>query len=520
MYLGEIVSRIQSQADFAPQSTPGFQKYLVDQVNDAYQDIWFQKDWTFNTKTIEQKVFPDLTPTNAAILFSAQTSSTAPASYPMASQNGAKYFNLSYSGSIGGVYARIDPRYYWQLFGSYIEFDGRDYRIVDVVPNTGSGVIKFYVDDVVISSKDNGAFTLTGSNDWKIKFREYKMPHDLAEIMDVSWSNTRDVNALRYGQATSLPERNANDLAINFQLQAAKPFCYIPKSYSFMNDTSEQFSTTISTASASNYYDQTTHYFAWERFDLATGASSGITEPLTVNITGSTVSSITFTDARTLPVGQARRLLFGIKRTNYNLDTIKWFYATYVGTNSMTQEWTEAQDFTWRYDEEEKVITATEYLTYQQVIASGNEGWRGNQMTLYNGHINRKGIIFYPRISSTDHSEVKTGTNGVNDIGYAQDSIATIRYLYKPVPLEEKYDSPMIPAEFHHLLIHKVLENLCLKFDKQTQAAYYSRKYETMLRNFITRYGNERNTIAMRSNSMGIAGGFYYRRGIINYQGS
>jgi hypothetical protein len=78
----------------------------------------------------------------------------------------------------------------------------------------------------------------------------------------------------------------------------------------------------------------------------------------------------------------------------------------------------------------------------------------------------------------------------------------------------------MIPAEFHHLLIHKVLENLCLKFDKQTQAAYYSRKYETMLRNFITRYGSERNTIAMRSNSMGIAGGFYYRRGIINYQGS
>ena len=89
MHLGEIISRVQQQEDFAPINTPICQKYLTDTINDAYQDLWYSRTWTFNTKTVDLPVYPDLDAADAGQLFA--TEQAVPGA-PLETIIGATYF--------------------------------------------------------------------------------------------------------------------------------------------------------------------------------------------------------------------------------------------------------------------------------------------------------------------------------------------------------------------------------------------------------------------------------------------
>lgn len=506
MYVNEILARVQSQVDFAPQSTPGFTKYLVDTINDAYNDIWYERAWTFNTKTVDLAVYPDMSASQALYYFTGKTDVTT---YPLVCEIGSKLMSISVTGvATPPFYNLVQPKLLEQLFGAYIYVDGRDYQIVDisVVDSGADYTLRFYVDVPFITT---GALsTNIPYTNWAVKFKEYKLPSDLTEIEDISWNNNRDVGALRTGQAISLPERNANDVMLNYQLSAAKPYAYIPKSYSIMSDVNDAFTVTQNTGSGTAF-GVGTYFFAWEIVDLVTGASTGITQPITVVITATNIVSLTFTDDRTLPSGQMRRLLAGTKRTTNS--AIRWLYLQDIPLSSVAQPYDTTTNYTWRFTESSKTITITEYSRWIS-ISTTNAGYRDNLFLLYYGNIDRKNVIFYPRLASADQNI----SGEVGDV--SRESIASVRYLYKCAPLADDYEAPQFPAEFHNLLVWKTLEAVCLKFDKNTQANYYAKKYTEGLTNMLKRYGNEQNTIAVRTGSMGIRRG-WSPYGHINYTG-
>jgi len=507
MYLGEIISRVQSQADFAPINTPGFQKYLTDTINDAYQDLWYSRTWTFNTKTHDLPVYPDIDARDAGLLFASEQDSVGA---PLQTSIGSTVFDITYDETTVKFYSQTDPRFVEQLHGAYLCVEGRDYKIVDtqITDNGSDWTLRFFVDEPFRGDYLIG--TTVEFQDWSIKFRTYKLPEDCTEIMDVSWSNLRDVGGLRQGQAFSLPARNANDLAINWQLTAAKPYAYIPGSATFMWDTYESFSVTETTGVSGTYFSTETIYFGFEDVDIATGAPAGIVNTVTFTPSANNVQSITFTDDRHIHVGVYRRILLGVKRTVN--DPIKWVIFRNNPPTSLAQELSPTN--CWRYPETSITLTATSF--YEFVGTNSNlAGWRDNRTINYIGPSSRKNITFYPRLSTKD-IDAKYLENKIWTTFY-EASVASVRYLYKCVPLADKFDSPQLPAEYHNLLVFKALESVALKFDKGGTASYYARKYDAMLKNMMTRYASERNTIATKSNSMGVSRGFMWRNGTINY---
>jgi len=496
MQLSELKSRISSQADYAPTNTPGWDQYLTNILNDAYTKLWYERPWTFNTKTIDLMVYPDLSGTQALQLFTGQTNTTT---YPLKTSVTQCSFTLAITGANPVFYIQVSPAEIENLIGASLEVEGRDYTIVDIYINdTGSDYeITFYVDYPYYGDHDTGGEVSITS--WSIKFKEYKLPSDVNEIMDVSWRNNRDVGALRAGQAIGLAERSASDHNINWQLSSTKPSHYINKSYSYMYDTVDPLTVTQTTGLGTPY-PVGTYYFAWERYDLVTGATSGILDAQTVSITASNVISLNWTDYRALPVGQARRLLLGVKRSANSV--VKWVYLfdNYTGT---VNQWLEPSKGTiWRYGSTSKSLSADSYISLTSTGASPRDGYRGGSNSIqlnYNGNIDRKNILFFPRLGQADFS-----TNATTGRILEHSSVATIRYLYKCMPLADDYDSPQLPAEYHNLLVFKALETISLKHGKLTEAAYYTRMSDDLLKGMLSRYGDQRNVKLVKGGSMSI----------------
>ena len=507
MLARDIFARINSQADFAPTSTPGWLKYVSDTINDAYNEIWYSREWTFNTKTVELPVYPDLTAAQALELFTGETDATA---NPLVVVLGQTYGTITVTGGTPTFYSQVDHALLEQLTGASLEIEGRDYTIVDykIVDNGSTWSIWFYFDLPFFGA--HPASTDVDITDWKLKFKQYKLPEDCVDIIDVSWNNTRDVGALRTGQAVALAPRTAHDAALNMQLTSAKPYCYVPYNNTYQGQLIQSFAVTQNTG-VGTAFSTGTYYFAWEHVDMVTGASSGITEAITVNITATNVLSITFADNRTLPIGEYRRLLVGVRRTSDDL--IQWYYCNYFATNSVVQPWDPDNPFIWRSETATKTLTWGNYISASSLQgASYAGGYQGQGQTHYIGNNDRKKILFYPRLSTIDFDRT-------TEVGVIKESLATITYRSKCAPLVDQYDSPQLPAEFHQLIIFKALEAVCLKFEKDVQARYYAGKFQEQYRLMVTAYGNNHNIIMRKGNSMGIHGSFPVRPFTINYQG-
>jgi len=507
MLARDLYARVNSQADFAPQATPGWLKYVSDTINEVYSEIWYSRVWTFNTKSVELPVYPDMSAAQALNTFMNTTDVDA---VPLTVIVGQTFATLTTTGAIPTFYSSVANQLLEQLTGASIEIEGRDYTIVDykITDNGSTWDIRFYLDLPFIGAYADS--TDVEFTDWKLKFKSYKLPEDCVDVLDISWSNMRDPGGLRIGQSLALAPRLAHDMGLNMQLSSAKPSSYIPVMTTFQGDTFQDFTVT-QTASTGTAFPVGTYYFAWEIVDMVTGASSGLTQAITVNVTATNTINLIFADDRTLSVGTYRRLLIGVARRSG--DMIQWFYADYFPTTSVVAKYDPDSPFIWRSESTTKTLTYANYLTAANL--SGSErggGYRGQTQTHYIGNNDRRQVIFYPRLSTVDFDRE-------SDTSLVRESIATIRYVSKCAPIVDQYDSPQIPAEFQHLIVFKALESVCLKFDKPAQASYYANKYKEQYTLLVRRYSNDLNVIARKGNSMGIGIWGYSRPFSVTYQG-
>ncbi len=513
MYLDQLKTRIKSQTDFAPQSGQGYDQFLTSIINDAYHGIWYQRPWTFNTRTAELEVYPDLSAQQLLLLLTGTNDLTT---LPLQIANGTKVLFIGNTPGTPETYLTLKQDMFDQMLGAWIELDGRDYQIVDIRTNQDGGDygVYLFLDRVFYS---NVPFLETATFETAtVKFKTYKLPEDVSEILDVTFTNNRDVGGLRRGQVLPVNEKLANDYDLSYQQTGAKPMCFVPiTAQSFITDGDDFFTVTENTGGTTHFEANTTYYFAWERVDLCTGSTLGMSNPITYKPSSASVQSITFTAGRTLPLGQARRLIWGLKRPGTS--DISWNYGwlpygTIIPWNNFTPTipnfWIADEDST---TPETKTLTATGVITLMSSNSYLNNGMR-HPLTIskYQGATQRKAIRLYPRPQTVDFERRDPDGVSAGEPGpwYNIQSIATVRYVAKIPPLQEAYDTPMIPAEFHYLIVQKARVELYMRQDQLSHAAMAQRLYDEGMKSLISRYGNERSVVIQRS-QQGLTSGYW-----------
>lgn len=70
----------------------------------------------------------------------------------------------------------------------------------------------------------------------------------------------------------------------------------------------------------------------------------------------------------------------------------------------------------------------------------------------------------------------------------SQDRAVEIRYLSRPRRMSNDSETPIWPPQFHHLLVYKSLEDICLQHGMTTHAQLYERRATIMLERMKTKY--------------------------------
>jgi len=517
MYLQQLRSSLLDQANWVPQNTVGLIQSLNGMINEAYTQIWFERPWLWNTRTYELSVYPDLDAATSLLWFTGQTDpTTTPLSVSAGTAKPVLFSNIffwRYTDTVltSDFYTRVDEEMLSQLIGAWIEVEGRDYQIVDIlivnVPMSTDVEFQFYVDKLFTGPYEvptDGSFiTFT---DWTIKFKTYKLPEDLFEIQDVGFRDNRDTDSVRWGTVKGISQRDAQRLSLPYQLTSNLPLYYVPESlFPFATDGTDQFSVAqnvgVGTAFPTGKY-----YFAWERIDLASGATLGMSEPIDIVVTANNIESFTFTESRKMPQGQARRMLFGFKTEGNTKSDIKWTYAqNYMYSNNLSQTYFDGTSnilnpFFWKFSNDDRTLLFTDWGAMLNAVGPRNLGYRAPEnVTNYIGPTVRKGITFFPRAQPSNFM-----INDPDGRPWKMESACTIRYSFRPQALKDDYDTPVIPPEMHHLIVRRALVILYNKNGNPAQANQQLNQYMSEIKTWAMRYSSERDTIARLNQSWGV----------------
>jgi len=512
VYLSQLRASLQDQIDFTPQNTQGIIQSLNNMLNEAYYSLWFEHPWLFNTREHELGVFPDLDAATSLLWFTGETDPTAT---PLVTQISKNTFTWIYTGVQldTDFYKRINADMLQQLYGAWLTIENRDYQIVDIQIGNVGGIgpantfFTFYVDQPFYGEYASGVdieFT-----DWTIKFKTYKLPEDLFEIQDVSFRDNRDVAALRWGKIPAVTAREGVRFAFPYQITTSLPAAYVPGAFMpLLTDGQEEF-TTIATNVGTPAFPAGTYFFAWERMDLTTGATLGMSVPITITFGAATIDRIDFVPVTSLPEGQIRRLLIGQRTSGKTNSEIKWRYAQWYNdnVNPLAQIITDPTDSAnkvnptiWHFYDSSVRLTAAQYRTLMTQSTSGqlNTNYRGNSITNYIGPTDRKTITFYPRPQNINFS-----INDPDGRPWKIESMCTVRYSYRPQELKNEYDTPALPPEMHYLIVKRALVSAFNKFNKPAQANAMLTQYNKELAPYITRYSSERDTKVRLQQSWG-----------------
>jgi hypothetical protein len=113
---------------------------------------------------------------------------------------------------------------------------------------------------------------------------------------------------------------------------------------------------------------------------------------------------------------------------------------------------------------------------------------------VWKGAIGSKKVQFYPRPTTADKTVAVSGAE-------RELSFFHLRYLFKPSPLVDDYDVPLIPAAFHHLIVNKALTDIHSKFGNDSASLVAERKFEEGMKKLDARFASERDTLLVRSQS-------------------
>ena len=442
---GQIRNRVFNLSEYAPDdAATGYTNFVNATIQEAYQHIWDECPWHFASKETKRVVRPDITQTDNHL-------GSAIATPTLAVTNGSR--NATFSQSITETWMTKE--------NAKLQILGREY---DIVKRTSATVLEidppFQGDSTAIAS---------ATTDWKIFVRDYKMPDDCREILQVSFSNrVQDVNA--YGYVDSIPERTVISENLNWTITQDKPNYYVPLPFDHQTVDSHSLPTLSVENSGSGELVPGTYHVGWSVYNSATGVESSIE---IASITSTADFNIGITFAKPSKVGWNRKLYFGELQTDGS-----YKYIPMQGTGTLDL-----------YG-----IQETKFISYNDTakFTTGANQTPDKSHELYEYLVEHQGvqrfIRFYPRPQAKDYSAVGTSTSA-DRIEWA---FFQVRYLFTPPQLKADTDVPAMPDSFHSLIVCKVMQTVYERLGNQAaldiEERRYKQKMEVLRSRFVTSY--------------------------------
>lgn len=487
MNLTELRNRVKTITDYSPDLVV-YNEQMDMLINDAYNALWTEKQWTFSMKTMFLDIWPDIVPTQIGSGTVVQATVT----------------NNSRSVTFSAPVHALDLPYIWEA--QPFEIDGRDYTILKVVNSQ----------EIHLDVPFRGT-TSTTNITWKIKHRFYELPKDAIELLYLGHRDTPAVGKLPpYGAVRGLLCRRDEDWGLREDLTAFYSECYIPVGTANIPP--------AETLGLQNGGPGSGTFGAGESFEICWafegegGKLGPLSEPKIIKTTGvlippaptgiivsfltfdnQPVAAPAFTPATDQIVNQfegVRKRLFW--NQNFNRGTgvrlaglPVWREVTLGTTAPVTA-------VPGMSTHDDPVRVSDEVSTY--TIVAPNQMGSGNKR-----YQDWEGLHFrvrpYPRPIGSDFqypflagTEVPAFDAGVE----RQFRQWECRYYRKPGMLALQTDQPELPHEFHGLVVYKALADIFSKHDNATQAATYQKKYDNEIVRLAKRYVDNVDVSAVR----------------------
>ena len=461
MNLAQIKGRIKNQLDYTPVPSAALGNYLTSVINDAYLDIWLRRPYLFNQKEKDIRVFKDFE--NSDIY----NGGSAVGSNTIVFTHGSDVITFT-----NAFFQAGDTQVKEKFVGAYIKDpNGVSYEIKNVLSTTQCKLGRPYEGTTVTS----GTFT--------IYHRFAYLPNDLVEIMDVSFPNF-PINVNRKGKAYSIPRRIDVTIDLNQDLTGRKPNYYVPYSKEFAPTLTNTLNLV---ASGSGAIPDGEHYFAYTVVN-SEGAESGLADIQSITTSGAGAITITMNTgfASTKEISKFHfNIYYAQKRAGqdaysfWKIGVLKSYADFHDGTGG----------------------DLTDESTLNFSITTINDIQRA-EFPRFNEALGSKKIRFHPRPTAVDKSLTVAGESIPNELTFFH-----LRYTYKPQELQDDFDVPSIPSEFHQLIIDKSLIDIHAKFDNLSASQAAERRFERRVRALDARYSTERDGTLQRGQSQQWGGG-------------
>tara|TARA_R110000850_G_scaffold99865_3_gene206741 strand:+ start:496 stop:2007 length:1512 start_codon:yes stop_codon:yes gene_type:complete len=490
MNLKELRNKVKNITDYNPE----VQTYLDDVdniINDAYNEVYTDKRWTFAQKLVMQDIYPDVThngvrPTANLLDGRRQVIFSAP--IPELLENAME----------------------WE--GQIFQYDGRDFTIDQVISGT----------EIRLREPFRGptaALDLT----WNIAHRFYNLPEDCIEVLDLAHTDAPmhktggAAHRPLWGKKISVVPRRDYELDLRRDYTADFSEAYIltppidiPAAWQWKDPTVINTADTNGAPLPNNWNIE----FAWAF--LYEGVIGPLSDPQTVKTlaaSGGTTPRITLNlatwddrdveaagynaihDVYKTPLEGMKKVLFYNSNFNHTTGERKglpcWKQVRQAGLVKNRDDW--------------KPLTCVDTAT-TFIVQHAQQIWMGSPRYR---EIDGQYLRFrpYPRPQGFEKEyEDAAANNSMAALHHRKFRQYELRYLQKPLPLCEVTDSPEMPYEFHNLIVYKALGNIFVKSGNLQMASMYEMKIDKSMLELQKRY-LDRTDVSWQRGQFGMNGG-------------
>lgn len=493
MNLEQIRNKVLIQHNYVPNSTTYF-GYVNNIINDAYVELFTTMPWSFNQKVVDQRIYPDVTPSSLDVEFQAFYNTTASGDFSIISDVGKDEIWLSSSNPTSSIGQNL----FMPFVGQQIAINNFDYNIYSGYNyTTGSGIARASISPFYAGTGSLGGNQNQETN-FVIKHNYYFLPADCVEVMDIAFRDDRvGPPSAMPGRIVSIPRRMDADYALSYQTTADYPTLYVmdgeteplPPPVEALTLTTASSGLSIALPAGDYSIAYTYSWGANGQFQNGGGVvfpypESPMSPVATTTLTASGL--ITATIPSSVPANAFINFYLAI--TNTAVDN-RTFYVPFGGNGVAVPP-----DNPNPLPGQTTTLTPSTSLT--QTFSTTNLPKKPyvNRFSNTTGRLRR--IRFYPRPQGGDGAVYNNPLDGKG--GRGNQAFFQIRYIYKPNELEFDTDVPEFPEEFHHLLVDRVLVDLYLREGKIQNAQIHQKKFDERMALLRSRYGTEKDTIAVR----------------------
>ena len=461
----KIRNRILQQLDYAPYdlSAAGFYNFVNGLINEKYLELWHGRPFLFNNKTMPIKIIPDIV-----------GSSTATISWTKDA-----YFVLGNFALVEDA-ALYDPLRNSTIYPLILQIENEEYEVTNITDGVGSCIINL--------ARPVREATTVASSDWKIIQRDIRLPIDCLEVLNVGWRDRvqTDLESTQ-GSSKGIPQRLDSYAGLDLSRTGPTPEAYVSLPYRGQEILPEDSFDNISADNlGAGAFAAGTYYFGLRWYNQRTGAMSGMNELGSLEITAPQApADIEFTFPATYGlhwfhdfagvVGSEviRAVLY---RGYLQDDQTIIYYPIYWDKNGVDD-----------FPQNPVVVVAP--------VTLGASSTFGNAYT-YPRHVDvpiQKFIRFYPRPTAAGGIPDSLGTEHALIQETAQLTF-DLRYIYQPQNLANDNDVPLLPSEFHSMLVDAVLQELYIRANMLPLSEVPRKKYEEKFKKLLARYSTEGDT--------------------------